>query len=114
MGQSPIVIDWDWPVPLALMYPEFDDLCVRCASPACMTVRDSLICVELCQKMQHFVSKEIKRGRAFGTLFCEYLRGQLSSNISMTHQTRGQSIIDIQLQVKVGPGMSQRCKQRAR
>lgn len=85
------------PVPLALMDPdhEFDNFCVRCASPACMTVRDSLFCVELCQKMQHFVSKEIKRERASGTLFCEYLRGQLSSNISMTHQTRGQSIIDI-------------------
>jgi len=101
------------PVPLALLYPEFDDFCLRCASPACMTVRDSLFCVELCQKMQPFVSKEIKRERAFGTLFREYLQGQLSSNINMTHQTRGKSIINIQLQVKVGTGMSQQCKQRA-
>ena len=102
------------PVPLALLYPEFDDFRLRCASPACMTVRDSLFCVELCQKMQNFVSKDIKRERAFGTLFREYLHGQLSSNINMTHQTRGKSIIDIQLQVKVGTGMSQQCKQRAR
>ena len=99
------------PVPLALMYPEFDEFCLRCASPACVTVRDSLFCLELCQKMQHFVSKEIKRERAFGSLFREYLQGQLSSNFSMTHQTRGKSIIDIQLQVKVGTGMSQQCKQ---
>ncbi|KAL3158975.1 hypothetical protein ABBQ32_011373 [Trebouxia sp. C0010 RCD-2024] len=89
------------PVPLALMYPEFDDFCLRCASTACMTVRDSLFCLELCQKMQHFVSKEIKRELAFGSLFREYLQGQLSSNFSMTHQTRGKSIIDVQLQVKV-------------
>ena len=49
--------------------PEFDNTCLRCASPACMTVRDSLFCIELCQKMQHVVSKETKREHAFGTLY---------------------------------------------
>ena len=93
-----------WPVPLALLYPEFDDFCLRCASPACMTVRDGMFCAELCQKMQHFSSREMKRELAFGTLFREYLQGQLPSDISMTHQTRGKNIFDIQLQVKVGIG----------
>ena len=90
------------PIPLALLYPEFDEFCLRCASPAGISVRDSLFCLELCQEMQHFVSKEIKRERTFGTLFREYLQGQLSSDMAFTHQTRGKSIIDIQLQVKVG------------
>ena len=49
------------PVPLALLYPEFDEFCLRCASPAGISVRDSLFCLELCQEMQHLVSKEIKR-----------------------------------------------------
>ena len=89
------------PIPLALLYPEFDDFCLRCASPASISVRDSLFCLELCQEMQRFVSKEIKREQTFGTLFREYLQGQLSSDMAFTHQIRGQSIVDIQLQVKV-------------
>ena len=90
------------PIPLALLYPEFDEFCLRCANPASISVRDSLFCLELCQEMQRFVSKEIKRERTFGTLFREYLQGQLSSDMAFTHQTRGKSIVDIQLQVKVG------------
>jgi len=90
------------PIPLALLYPEFDEFCLRCATSAGISVRDSLFCLELCQEMQRFVSKEIKRERAFGTLFREYLQGQLSSDMAFTHQTRGKSIIDVQLQVKVG------------
>ena len=61
-----------------------------------------MFCLELCQEMQHFVSKEIKRERTIGTIFHEYLQGQLSSDMAFTHQTRGKSTIDIQLQVKVG------------
>ena len=90
------------PIPLALLYPEFDEVCLRCASPANMLVTDSLFCLKLCQEMQRFASKEIKRERTFGTLFREYLQGQLSSDMTFTHQTRGKSIIDVQLQVKVG------------
>lgn len=90
------------PIPLALLYPEFDEFCLRCASPASISIRDSLFCLELCQEMQRFVSKEIKRERTFGMLFREYLQGQLSSDMAITHQTRGKSIVDIQLQVKVG------------
>lgn len=90
------------PIPLALLYPEFDEFCLRCASPASISIRDSLFCLELCQEMQRFGSKETKRGRTFGTLFREYLQGHLSSDMAITHQTRGTSIVNIQLQVKVG------------
>ena len=90
------------PIPLALLYPVFDGFCLRFASPGSISVRDSLFCLELCQEMQRFVSKEIKREQTFGTLFREYLKGQLSSDMALTHQTRGKSIVDIQLQVKVG------------
>lgn len=46
------------PIPLALLYPEFDEFCLRCATSAGISVRDSLFCLELCQEMQRFVSKE--------------------------------------------------------
>ena len=52
--------------------------------------------------MQYFASKEIKRKLAFGKLIREYLQGQLSDVLTLTHQTRGESIIDIRLQVQVG------------
>ena len=90
------------PLPLALLYPEFDYFSLRCASPAGMSIRDTLFCLELCQEMQCFMSKETKRELTFGNLFREYLQGQLSPDIALTHQTRGKSIIDIQLQTKVG------------
>lgn len=90
------------PLPMGLLYPMFDEFCLRYASPAGISIRDTLFCLELCQEMQRFVSKEIKRERAFGNLFREYLQGQLSPDIVLTHQTRGRSIVDIQLQTKVG------------
>ncbi len=51
--------------------------------------------------MQHFASKEVKRELAFGKLIREYLTGHLSDALTLTHQTRGESIIDVRLQVEV-------------
>lgn len=39
------------PLPLALLYPEFDYFSLRCASPAGMSIRDTLFCLELCQML---------------------------------------------------------------
>ncbi len=57
--------------------------------------------LELCHEMQHFASKEVKRELAFGKLIREYLTGHLSDALTLTHQTRGESIIDVRLQVEV-------------
>ena len=35
------------PIPLALLYPEFDEFCLRSASTTGISVRDSLFCLEL-------------------------------------------------------------------
>ena len=61
--------------------------------------------LESCHEMQCFAYKEVKRELAFGKLVLEYLTGHLSAELTLTHQIRGESIIDIRLQVKVGPIM---------
>ena len=89
------------PIPLPLFYGEFEDFCLRCASTAEISLRTSLFTLEWCNEMQYFASKDIKRELAFAKLIREYLTGHLSDVLTLTHQTRGESIIDIRLQVKV-------------
>ncbi len=96
------------PIPLPLLYGEFEDFCLRCASTAETPLRTALFTMELCHEMQCFASKEIRRELAFGRLIREYLTGRLSDVLTMTHQTRGESIIDIRLQVKVGANIEAR------
>ncbi len=89
------------PIPLPLLYREFEDFCLRCASTADIPLRTSLFTLELCNKMQYFAPEEINRELAFAKLVREYLTGHLSDVLTSNHQTRGESIIDVQLQVKV-------------
>ena len=89
------------PIPLPLLYRQFEDFCLRCTSTAEIPLRTSLFTLELCNKMQHFAPKEIHRPLAFAKLVREYLKGHLSGVLTLTHQIRGESIIDVQLQVEV-------------
>lgn len=90
------------PVPLLLLYREFEDFCLRGASTTEIPMRTTLFTLDLCETMRKFTSKEIKREHAFGKLIREFLQGQLSDVLTLTHQVRGESIIDIRLQVQVG------------
>ncbi|DBA87303.1 TPA: hypothetical protein ACH3X1_004361 [Trebouxia sp. C0004] len=64
-------------------------------------MRTTLFTLDLCETIWKFTSKEIKREHAFGKLICEFLRGQLSDVLTLTHQLRGESITDIRLQVEM-------------
>lgn len=88
-------------LPLPLLYREFEDFCLRCTSTAEIPWKTSLFTLELCNKMQHFAPKEIHRPLAFAKLVREYLKGHLSGVLVLTHEIRGESIVDVQLQVEV-------------
>ena len=84
------------PIPLALLYPFLDTFCRNASDTADLQQRDTLFTLELCQKMQGFVGKESRREIDFGTLIHDYLQGILPAT-KIKHQTKGKSIIDIQL-----------------
>ena len=83
------------PIPLSLLCGEFEDFRLRCASIAEIPLRTILFTQEMCHEMQFFAIKEINRGLAFGKLVREYLKGHLSDKLTLTHQIRGKSIINI-------------------
>ncbi len=89
------------PIPLSLLCGQFEDFRLRCASTAEIPLRTILFTQEMCHEMHFFATKEINRELAFGKLVREYLTGHLSDKLTLTHQIRGESIIDIRLQVEV-------------
>ncbi len=72
------------PIPLPLLYHEFEDFCLRCIGTAEIPVRTSLFTLEWCNKMQHFDPKEIHRLLAIAKLVHEYLNGHLSGMLTLS------------------------------
>ncbi len=76
------------PIPLPLLYREFEDFCLRCASTAEIPLRTSLFTLEVCNKMQNFAPEEINRELAFAKLVRGYLKGHLLGVLTLTHHRR--------------------------
>ena len=53
-------------------------------------------------QMRHFARKEDHREKTFGRLIKQWLMGMLPKDIQLQHQTRGESVVDVQLRVEVG------------